>query len=256
MNTTIDAKGDTMNSRHSALLPLVSLLIATGCGDQGELDVGDETASIGSALSDYAADWDGYAEAYQVPGDGTDRVRLVLDEAGVGTLRLGEAELIPTPTAPEDTYPPSIGGEEEDPLAAIERAESFYLRAGFAYPVAGAQVTNDRLRFSIEPSSLMDPWCALVTEDVATDFTCGGHGFAAGIDENGEAQCTTGTKLNTPIDCDIAIQCGRCECEGDTCVGADRGEALFDAALTDDGKRLEGTLVTDDDQRVTVRMTR
>jgi hypothetical protein len=244
-----------MKARFSALLPLASLFVAAGCGDQGDLDVGDEARAVGAALSDYAANWDGYAEAFQVPGDDTDRVRLVLDEAGVGTLRFGEAELFPAPTAPEEKYPPIVG-EGVNSQAALEQVEEYYLRSGFAYPVTGAQVTEHRLQFSVELARMMDPWCALVTIDVALDFVCGDDGYAAGFNEMGEQECTTGTPLQTPIDCNVAAQCNRCDCDGDTCVGADRGVLLFDATLTDEGNVLEGTLVTDQQERVTIRMTR
>lgn len=161
----------------------------------------------------------------------------------------------PAPSQPEDRHPPIVG-EGEDPEAALERGFDDLLRSGFAYPVTGAQVTDQRLQLSVELSSMMDPWCALVTIDVAPDFTCGGHGYAAGFDENGEMQCHTGTRLQTPIDCNIANQCSQCDCDGDTCVAKDQGVLRFDAALTDEGNGLEGTLLTDEGERVTIRMTR
>ena len=37
------------------------LALATACGDQDALDVGDESGNLGQSLSDYAAEWDGYA---------------------------------------------------------------------------------------------------------------------------------------------------------------------------------------------------
>jgi hypothetical protein len=253
----LTGKAATMNSRLSALLPLFSLLAATGCSDsdQGDLDVGDETRVLGAALYDYAANWDGYAEAYQVPGDRTDRVRLVLDEAGVGTLRFGEAELFPAPSQPEEKYPPVVG-DEQNAEAALEQVWEYYLRSGFEYPVTGAQVTDQRLQLTVELSSMMDPWCALVTIDVAPDFICGDDGFSSGFDENGGYHCNTGTMLQTPIDCNVAAQCSQCDCDGATCVGRDRGVLLFDAALTENGNGLEGTLLTDQGERVTIRMTR
>src|SRR4051812_1872769 len=68
-------------------LSLFSFVAVPACSnDSGSVDVG---RNVGSQLADYAASWDGYAEAY-VFDDGSDHVRIPLDAAGQGTLVVGD----------------------------------------------------------------------------------------------------------------------------------------------------------------------
>src|SRR5450432_936374 len=90
---------------------LVALLCGAGfsaaCSGGGAVNIGN-TAVIGSQLSDYAASWDGYAEAYTFMPDGSDRVRLTIDANGQGTLEVGNAALLPPPTDPNVGYRPAL----------------------------------------------------------------------------------------------------------------------------------------------------
>lgn len=234
-------------------LPLTFLCfgLAVACSDQGALDVGDETGKVGQALSDYAASWDGYAEAFDFPGDGDDRVRLTLDEQGEGLLRVGAEELFPAASDPNGMYPPTFGGSNgaASPLGGSLQG----LRSGFQYAVSGALVSGDRLKFQVALGQLMDSWCTLQSGEPVGDFRCGGSG---GFSYGEELGCFSGDGA-TPLDCDVAQQCTACECDADSCRGADREPPVeVDAALTDGGDTLEGTLVTPDNQRVIIRMTR
>src|SRR4051812_34615530 len=63
---------------------------------------------IGERLEDYAAHWEGYAEANSF-ADGSDKVRITLDASGDGTLEIGDSAPMPPATDPSVGYPPSSG---------------------------------------------------------------------------------------------------------------------------------------------------
>ena len=88
-------------TRLLCLLPLA--LVPAACSDGNPVDLGHREAQ----LSDYAATWDGYAEAYTFREGSSDRVRITLDATGVGTLEVGDAPLDPVPTDPEVGLPAS-----------------------------------------------------------------------------------------------------------------------------------------------------
>ena len=75
----------------------------------GAVNIGNTTA-VGSQLSDYAATWDGYAEATTF-SDGSDHVRLTIDASGQGSLVVGDSAPLPAPTDPTVGYPPGAGNE-------------------------------------------------------------------------------------------------------------------------------------------------
>jgi hypothetical protein len=231
------------------------LALTIACGDQGALDVGDETGNTGQALTDYAARWDGYAEAYAFPGDGEDRVRLTLDENGAGVIRFGEEALFAAANDPEGPYPPTFG-TSEDLTAPFESRRG--LRSGFEFAVSGAAVSGERLQFKVSVGQIMDSWCALQTAEPAPGFTCGGDGYGASFDEGGEAVCHVGDGTDRRVDCDVAQQCQDCQCDGDSCRARndEYDQLTVDAALTDGGDTLEGTLITPGNGRVTIRMQR
>jgi hypothetical protein len=62
----------------------------------------------------------------------------------------------------------------------------------------------------------------------------------------------------TQLDCDVAQQCSDCECDAESCCGSDRewNRLEIDAALTDGGDTLEGTLLMTGVERVILRMVR
>jgi hypothetical protein len=241
-------QGSRMNKHFS--IPFAFLGMAVACGDQGALDVGDESGKTGQALSDYAASWDGYAEAFTFAGDGEDRVRLTLDEQGAGVLRVGEEALFPPATDPEGLYPPTFGVAQSaaTPLGGSVRG----LRSGFGFSVNGAFVSGERLKFQVALGQLMDSWCALQAPEPVPGYTCGdgGYGYSA------QLGCFGGDGVE--LDCNVAQQCEACECDAEACRAANlEWETLeVDAALTDAGDTLEGTLLTPNDERVTIRMTR
>jgi hypothetical protein len=228
--------------------------LALACGGQGALDVGDETGKTGQALSDYAASWDGYSEAFAFPGDGQDRVRLTLDENGAGVFRVGEEALFPPAADPNGFYPPTFGLMEGVDGMLPRSLQG--LRSGFEFAVSGASVSGARLKFQVDVGQVMGSWCALQTAEPVPGFSCGdggGYGYSADIG----CVVTNAAGESTDIDCDVAQQCAACLCEGDACHAQSREWNILevDAALTDGGDTLEGTLVTGD-ERVTLRMLR
>lgn len=230
----------------SAILLTLSTVF-TACGGQAELDVGDEPQELGLELSDYSAVWDGYAEAFTFAGDGTDRVRLTLDENGNGTIRFGEEALIPLATDPDELYPPLWSS-----------TENFYdnVQTGFEYPLVGAVVTSSRLQFRFDTSMVQESWCALRDPDPVPGSQCGdAKGFRTDP-TTGNRECYYNTpEGEVPYDCIVETHCTFCECDEVTCRAKHDWQAgPFDAALSNDGDSLEGTLIIG--TRVTIRLTR
>jgi hypothetical protein len=230
-------------------IALACVGMSLACADQNALDVGDETSNLGQALADYAANWDGYTEAFSVPGDGEDRVRLTLDENGAGVIRFGEEALFPAATDPEGPYPLTFP-DHERPIGGVA-APRTGLRSGFEFSVIGASVSGERLQFQTNVGEIMDSWCALQALEPFAGFKCGG---GSGYSTSDTGICWTG---EVAIDCDVAFQCSSCECDVASCQARRAGYDIdVDAALTDDGNTLEGTMLTTDGDRVTIRMTR
>lgn len=221
--------------------------VFTACGGQGELDVGDEPKVLGQELSDYSAVWDGYAEAFTFAGDGTDRVRLTLDEIGNGTIRFGEEALIPPATDPDEAYPPPWSS-----------SENYYdgVQTGFEFPIFGAVVTSSRLQFQFRTSMVKESWCALREPDPVPGWRCDQARGERTDPVTGEIECHYDTPDGeVAFDCLAVSQCQSCECDEVTCRAKHDWQAgPFDAALSNDGDSLEGTLIMG--ERVAIRLTR
>jgi hypothetical protein len=131
---------------------------ALGCSSAGSVNIGD-TQNLGGKLSDYAATWDGYAEAYTFQPSGTDNVHLVLDAQGNGTLQVGNDALLPAPTDPNVGYPPNVNIDPKAPAALPPST----LKGGVLYPVYATQVQSDRIQLGLKPLDYYQAWCALQT---------------------------------------------------------------------------------------------
>jgi hypothetical protein len=140
------------------LLPALILCAAgplVACsGDKANIG---NTSAIGAQLSDYAATWDGYTEAYSFRPDGSDRVRLIIDASGHGTLQVGDAALLPAATDPNVGYPPGAT------LKGPSSVNTTGLTEGFLYPIYATQVQADRIQLGVNPGDLYAGWCALQT---------------------------------------------------------------------------------------------
>jgi hypothetical protein len=247
-----------------------------GCSGGGAVNIGN-TSVIGSRLSDYAATWDGYAQAYTFMPDGSDRVRLTVGADGQGTLRVGNAALLPAPTDPNVGYP---GAGQPDLLIGPNDG----LSGGVIYPIYAAQVQEDRIQAGLKPNDYYGAWCALQTSYYILDgyvnsgdagyvqnfvYSCvpGAGGVSSG--DGADRQCFTqissadASSSDQQVDCGKFTLCNRnvCACTASSCASGPVVPAgtlpsgypvELDAALDGTGKTLTGTLALSTDLRVTV----
>lgn len=250
------------------LLPL--LLAPVACSDGAPVDLGHGQALI----SDYAANWDGYAEAYAFPDGSSDRVRIVMDATGEGTLQVGDAALDPTPTDPNVPLP-SVPGRFHD---------------GFRYPIHAATVEAGRIRFKIDPGTRWASWCAIqvpyARTESLTGYVCVDLPDDKEFTDKGlTGECTVwqhdpadtdpsnGVTLTNPmpVSCNRYNPCvyGICACTASSCAydptvpHPDGLSVDVDGALADDGASLVGTLAIHPDwdhpdvaDRLTIRLQR
>ena len=252
-----------MIARNVLLLAVLSGVCACSSGSE-PVDIGD--GRTGQKLEDYAAHWEGYAEAYDF-SDGSDKVKVTLDELGNGTLEIGDTPLFAPATNPDVAYPPTYKRQQ---------FESLY--PGISYPIRAATVESARIRLSVNPWEVERDWCAFQTsyampsgysypdpDGIATGYRCGPfRAVAAGA--NGEACVYTGDGTpEMPVDCDKANLCqdDACSCDATGCSvreapsGKQDAYTKFDAALDDSGDSLVGTLkvgVGGDKVSMTVRL--
>jgi len=273
------------STRLAALLFLGGISLA--CSSSGPVSIGN-TQAIGAKLSDYAASWDGYAEAYAFMPSGSDRVRLTIDANGQGTLRFGDGVLFPPPSDPNVGYPPPNvvvdAGQNFDQYVVYTPSE------GFIYPIYAAQVQTNRIQMGANINDLYDGWCAIqtpflwytvqTTQQEGGVADGGGDGGGLGVSlyaclpyfpisdclVAGVSRCCLiePNGINDPVDCQIISLCspgGVCSCTAAGCTGhvVPAGTPLndypveLDAALDSTGTTLTGTLVLSG-SRITVRL--
>jgi hypothetical protein len=236
----------------------VAILCSAGsllaCSGAGNVDIGN-TSVVGARLSDYAASWDGYAQAYTFSPDGSDRVRLKIDASGHGTLQVGDAAVLPPPTDPDVGFPSGVR-DYPDPTTVLAE--------GFLYPTYAAQVQSARVQVGINPNDLEAAWCALQTPyPLASGITLadgGGHfdytctpTYTLLSPTPGSASCSYSDGQGHSVDCDKFYLCQdvfACDCIESTCTGRQvpTGTPVgqypieLDAALDATGTTLTGTL--------------
>lgn len=219
--------------------------LVTACSSDSKVDIGDGATSQG--LSAYAANWDGYAEAYSF-GDESDRVRVTLDDNGQGHIRLGDTPLLPTPSSAGDPAPP------------------FGVETDFAYAVAGRLENESRLRFDVELQQRYEAWCQLQTPVLFSPtypsvYACSRQ---IGVQLSEDGSCTLLDTQET-VDCSSHYACQySCACTEETCSASPNGPvpnppphpaATFDGALSGDAAELTGTLLLYE-KRIPVRLRR
>jgi hypothetical protein len=241
-----------MNSKLSWVAAALALAgMASGCASKS-VDIGDsDTSVLGASLSDYQGTWVGYVELAEWD-DGTQTVRLELDENGDGVLEFGEADPLPPPAADEG-YPLSdapasvLGGPPSGVVSVV---------SGFSYPVSGAIVESERIRMGSSSRELYREWCELMTpvlQEVGTDVYSCLPNVGSSIDENG---CYLGNDEQTPIDCGLFACQHVCECQESGCsINTDVDNIRMDAELEAEGEELEGSFEVPQG-RYSIRMTR
>jgi hypothetical protein len=229
--------------------PLVAAIAAlSGCSDD-PVSLGGAVAVDRSALSSYAAVWEGYVEAHTFRS-GSDRVRLVLNEDGQGTIRFGEAAPRPMPTDADDPFP-----DLESIFVEMLLTEKFH--EGVEHDIASVLVEEDRLRARTAPTNVYgDAACALQTpvgpacEREDCPYTCVSNQQGAYAFRDGRCFATAD---DTEVSCKKLDLCwGVCECTSTECYARTPGDAIvLDGALDEAGTQLVGSLDTH-----TVRLTR
>lgn len=270
-------------TRTTRLIPslFIGLLApALGCSSGADVNIGD-TQSLGGKLSDYAATWDGYAEAYTFMPSGSDHIHLVLDAQGSGTVQVGTDALLPAPTDPNVGFPANSNVMSQGFKQPIAEG----LTSGMLYPVYAAQVQADRIQVGLKSNDYYGAWCALQTPYLSLAGYMGG-GTDGGLQpsyvyspcpaEGGSSDdmghCTVqinaldGSYTIQPIDCGKFNLCVQqvCTCSATSCIAApaiasDAIAAAYpielDAALDTSGKNMTGTLNIQG-TRVTVHLQR
>jgi len=249
----------------SSVVCLVSILSACS----------SDPASIGekqpqytkSELAAYAATWDGYAEAYEFE-DGSDRVRLMLDEQGNGTLRFGNRDLIGPATSPTEYYPPQTSADQW----GVVPLWKFW--SGYEYAARDTHVESERIRLNASVAELFASYCALQTPyphaqsqsgyrclpyyhldvNVANHTTTPGACIVPATTTN--SGWTQGDPV-VEINCEQMMMCNRgCTCTATACSAETSYPGLsMDAALDDSQVNLVGTLLIGE-QRITIRLQR
>ena len=244
---------------------LVLCVGLVGCGDDKQLNIG-EVGVLGASLTDYAGTWEGYAEAYEFI-DGSDDVRVLLNDDGVGVVEVGNTAPLPDPVA-TDGYPPSGSFETgDDGVAFFEGRFTGALVPGFSYPIEAAIIEDSRIRFEASTRDLYTDWCTLLApihDELNSNhngngevFSCLPNGGFGSKTENNEEVCYLVTDTGEePIACGLLGCVGVCECDAAGCFASDYGpDVRFDGALQGGGDELEGTLLLGS-ERITVRLDR
>ena len=238
---------------------LVALLCGAGaplaCSDGGAVNIGN-TTTAGSQLSDYAATWDGYVEAFNFWPDGSDHVRLTIDANGQGTFEIGNAAPLASATDPNVGYPSGTYSITAGNTSGTGTVTS--LAEGFLYPIHAATVAADRIQLGVDPNDLYAGWCQLQTSYDWTAQTGGYNCVPLPKTENFDPStglCTLNLSDGTTqtVDClkwDECFMSMVCACTSSGCVAntvAAGAPALqygveLDGALDSSGSTLTATV--------------
>jgi len=241
---------------------LAALSTTWGCSSgSAPVDIGD--GRTGEKLEDYAAVWEGYAEAHEF-SDGSDKLKLTLDATGNGTLEIGDSARLPPATDPNVGYAVTFGVNYE-----IQN-----LVPGVLYPLNTAKVESARVQFSVNPNEVERDWCAMQTSypvntfalDNSTGYACWPDGRTL---SKPDGTCEfSNDDFSAVVDCRRMYLCNfgeACACDAQKCTVnepplAKQGSyTKFDAALLDGGNSLVGTMKIGPDEAqssVTIRLQR
>ncbi len=241
----------------------------TGCSSQGPVTIGDQASStqVKTGLAAFAANWDGYIEAYTF-SDGSDRVRIAVAEDGTGTIRFGNADLLPTPTDPNVKFPPDFPMCSDCYLASLLPD----VWDGFQFTLNNVRVDTDRLRATGANQEIFGAWCKLqtshhnITSGGYPEYTCSGCAGQRSSDATLSDTCSVPSPCPnyTLVDAAVPFVPGLCErealcmgsggtvlqevkqtcmCDANGCsIGTPDQNIILDAALADAQATLSGTL--------------
>ena len=145
------------NERTRALLALLcSAGTPLACSGGGAVNIGN-TNAVGSQLSDYAATWDGYAEAYTFMPDGSDRVRLTIDAQRPGDARGRRHRALAAAHRSERRLSARRG------QPGSRTASDSGSGGGVLYPSTPPRSRRIGFRSGSKPNDYYGAWCALQT---------------------------------------------------------------------------------------------
>lgn len=238
---------------------VLGALAALACSE-APVDIGDEnTQKTGETLSDYAGSWSGYAEAFTFEAAGnSDRVRLLIDEHGNGSLQVGEgAASVPVLDVDVPPAGPWSSSADHFPVNTLVQ--------GYRYTLNDVRVEDRRLRFTVDPLELIRPWCQA---QVPTDTDVLGRVYETPfchLNSYMDFESSTCMDLDSngnafPLDCGAHNLCMRyCMCTETSCDASLLGNEVVwrsggpedvyeaDLSLDEDGTKIIGTLLVKED---------
>ncbi|WP_438019783.1 hypothetical protein WMF18_12270 [Sorangium sp. So ce315] len=227
-----------------------ALLGNTGCTSQdrpiGAVDPGqDGEGSSAAAL--LIARWEGYVENFKFRS-GSDVIQIDIEsvegESIQGKVRFGAGPSLAPPTDGDVGYPPS-----SDPLPEYDIGLPY---EAFDFTILGAQLTDRRLRFSIDPRELWTGWCELQT---SYPMSPGSDAYKC-MPNTSIKWGSDGCELDgQPVDCGYMNLCRYwvCDCQASGCTVDARGGIDFDFAV--DQQEANGSMAHET-RMFNVRLTR
>ena len=231
-----------------------------------------------TGLAAYAANWDGYIQAYKFP-DGSDRVRLTVNEDGTGTIRFGNSELLPKPSDPKVKFPPNFPKcmdcllQPADPATWDGHTPLPGVWDGFSFTLNAVHVNVDRLQATAAAKEIYKDWCQLQSSrhflnnsvDSYSCATCNSWGADSTLSDLcvvpsdsscpslvGSSSIPSGTTTTSP--CEREVLCTgspstggeveqTCYCDANGCgIGNPAQSIVLDAALSEAQDTVTGTL--------------
>jgi hypothetical protein len=233
-----------------------ALVLSGSCGCASEDPVNIGQGRTGEKLSDYGAIWDGYAESHQFI-DGSDRLRISLDNVGAGNVIAGDSP----PFLPTDAR------HFDAPVRSDGWLDLGGLIPGFAYTVQEPRVDQSRLRLDIDALEPFRGWCSQQTPveriDSPGSFGCVNGPAVTGQGPNDACSLFFDGSI---IDCHWFTACMFCECTATECHVVEEnldpgfaGTDFLDAVLDKKGQEMVGTMRernVRDDPGIIVRLQR
>ena len=146
-------------SSFAILLTSCTLAVATSACSQGPVTIGDQqSVQKKSGLAAYTAEWQGYIQAHTF-SDGADNVSISINEAGTGTLKLGDKALLSTPTDPNAKFPPDFPACQY--CGVVSALPD--VRDDFLFTLKDVRVETERLRADATNKEVYQAWCKLQT---------------------------------------------------------------------------------------------
>ena len=197
----------------------------------------EECEEIGTALeAAYDAALDG-AELTVTPlagtwvtGSGPQRIELVLDAQGKGTLLFGEPTALPEISDPEEPYLTNRDADDAEDLLGLGHLKRY---PGFPYTVVSANGQGSEMSFHILVMETWDSWCQLQAPVASASahacYACmGDDRLYSIVDDASSCDAPEGCYAGESLNEEDRVHCGRfelclmphhsvCNCNSDGC---------------------------------------